>query len=558
MESCMVLDNNKKIQRDVESEMNGNYKHKLDSFIKEQTGGIWLKSRMPKIKQNPSLNYRKIPAEDQEQLQVNKTAVREQPKSNMSSKLTIQLSNALNDGNIPSIQGSSRNPDTISQEREVGEAVSKIKEIKENNKPKKDRTVPNEIGNPASGKIDTKALENFKCHWTIKENEGWKPCVRSGASLVHCQHRALMFGGYNKVALQDLQYIDYRKGQWFNIPVTKGKRPVERFGHTTLFYKGNMILFGGEQKYNPEIRIRETFNDIWAYNVQDNEFKSINIVNKLACEARKDHSAALVGNHMFIYGGINCRGVMIDDPIVFNFQNNEWLTLQFKGPSPGPLIFHQACSVFKKDRKIIPGFNMLRQPDISAPQTEQKIKIEGVYFFGGKNTSGFPQNTLSVLKCGKLPLEWKEIRTLGKMPPPRYNHSMNYSEEQNLLVVYGGRCDFAAKKTNYQQILDDVWVFFLENLTWYQVICTGSIPRERFSHCACIVGTQLLIFGGLNGENFLYPELYCLELDTYHSKRVRAEDKMKARNTLINIDYGSFKGNRQTKQLGITSGNISD
>lgn len=30
LESCMVLDNNKKIQKDVESEMNGNYKYKLD------------------------------------------------------------------------------------------------------------------------------------------------------------------------------------------------------------------------------------------------------------------------------------------------------------------------------------------------------------------------------------------------------------------------------------------------------------------------------------------------------------------------------------------------
>lgn len=35
LESCMVLDNNKKIQRDVESEMNGNYKNKLDQLFKE-------------------------------------------------------------------------------------------------------------------------------------------------------------------------------------------------------------------------------------------------------------------------------------------------------------------------------------------------------------------------------------------------------------------------------------------------------------------------------------------------------------------------------------------
>ena len=34
MESCMMLDNNKKIQKDVEFEMNGNYKDKLDNFIK--------------------------------------------------------------------------------------------------------------------------------------------------------------------------------------------------------------------------------------------------------------------------------------------------------------------------------------------------------------------------------------------------------------------------------------------------------------------------------------------------------------------------------------------
>ena len=42
-----------------------------------------------------------------------------------------------------------------------------------------------------------------------------------------------------------------------------------------------------------------------------------------------------------------------------------------------------------------------------------------------------------------------------------------------------------------------------------------------------IVGTQLVIFGGLNTENFLPPELYALELDPYHSKRIRADEKMR-------------------------------
>jgi len=75
--------------------------------------------------------------------------------------------------------------------------------------------------------------------------------------------------------------------------------------------------------------------------------------------------------------------------------------------------------------------------------------------------------------------------------------------------------------------LNDVWVFFLENLTWYEAKTSGSIPRERFSHCAAIVGTQLIIFGGLNSENFLNSELYALELDPYHSKRVTNDEKMR-------------------------------
>jgi hypothetical protein len=61
--------------------------------------------------------------------------------------------------------------------------------------------VPNEIGNPPSGKIDIKVLENFKCHWSLKENPGWKPSVRTGAILINCGNKAIMFGGYNKLAL---------------------------------------------------------------------------------------------------------------------------------------------------------------------------------------------------------------------------------------------------------------------------------------------------------------------------------------------------------------------
>lgn len=55
--------------------------------------------------------------------------------------------------------------------------------------------------------------------------------------------------------------------------MSKGKRPLERYGHSAVFYKGNLIIFGGEHKYNAEIKMRETLCDIWAYNIQNNEFR---------------------------------------------------------------------------------------------------------------------------------------------------------------------------------------------------------------------------------------------------------------------------------------------
>mmetsp|Transcript_25600 Transcript_25600/g.19365 ORF Transcript_25600/g.19365 Transcript_25600/m.19365 type:complete len:127 (-) Transcript_25600:34-414(-) len=109
---------------------------------------------------------------------------------------------------------------------------------------------------------------------------------------------------------------------------------------------------------------------------------------------------------------------------------------------------------------------------------------------------------------------------------------MDLSEDQNLIVIFGGRCDFASKKNNYQQILDDVWVLFLENLRWYQVKLKGQKPSARFSHSSAIIGPQMVIFGGLNEEHFCLPELYVLELDPFHQKRV-THDKKKPQQRII-------------------------
>lgn len=50
----------------------------------------------------------------------------------------------------------------------------------------------------------------------------------------------------------------------------------------------------------------------------------------------------------------------------------------------------------------------------------------------------------------------------------------------------------------------------------------------------------MVIFGGLNTDNFLPTELYCLELDPYHAKRVKADDKMKKTTNNFANEYNSM------------------
>ena len=168
-------------------------------------------------------------------------------------------------------------------------------------------------------KIDAKVLPKIKCHWSIHECINWRPIVRAGATLTVCGNKVVLFGGYNKLAMNDIHYLDLKRGIWQNISVSKGKRPTERYGHSAVYHKGNIIIFGGEYKYNTEIRMRETMCDLWAYNVANNEFQVISQGQKLICEPRKDHAMAQVGINLIIHGGINSRGIMLDDLVSFNF-----------------------------------------------------------------------------------------------------------------------------------------------------------------------------------------------------------------------------------------------
>lgn len=77
---------------------------------------------------------------------------------------------------------------------------------------------------------------------------------------------AFQIGG--SLASDDLYLLDLRNGdaaaQWMIVPVV-GRTPSRRYGHTIVFSKPNLLVFGGNTGTEP-------VNDVWCLNVDKAPF----------------------------------------------------------------------------------------------------------------------------------------------------------------------------------------------------------------------------------------------------------------------------------------------
>ena len=73
-------------------------------------------------------------------------------------------------------------------------------------------------------------------------------------------------------------------------------------GHTTVIYKKNIVIFGGETKkefYN----IKDISNKTYFYNFENNEWKKIKHMENVI--KRRSHTANVIGRKMIVCGGYN-------------------------------------------------------------------------------------------------------------------------------------------------------------------------------------------------------------------------------------------------------------
>ena len=330
--------------------------------------------------------------------------------------------------------------------------------------------------------------------------------------------------------------LNLEKLEWKKININGYS--FNRYGHTGIFYQNKIYFFGGKIKYQKN----SMTCGLEVFSFSDNQFTSPS-PGKLVPEPRRNHIAELLGNQMFIFGGITNSNEVLNDCFLLNFNPLKWYTCVISKYTPGPRLYgHTSCVVIPQFMLKNHKFSIYSYPNIEPGKANSLIREKGIYIFGGKSKEeGGISNQLWILVTGKKPLEWLQPTTKGKPPSPRYFHSMSFYERGNCLIIHGGRNETLSDNL----ALNDTFLFDLENFEWLRVELYSGIKDfkvlNRCGHQSMIYLDKLIILGGMNNNNYLGSTLMIVNMDFSFMSKPKTLEEMKFKELRDRNDADSRK-----------------
>ncbi len=311
----------------------------------------------------------------------------------------------------------------------------------------------------------------------------------------------------NEDYFDESDYLTWKK-------ITKIKEdecPLPRYGHSMTYHRDYIYIYGGNVNQNLLFRNRE--QNITIFDTKKELFYYPKCQNYKNVPWRRNHIGIGIGNNILIHGGINDNGDYLNDLWIFECFKFKWNTLSYKSLIKIPKIaFHSGVLVIKnQDILYHNDLNIYKFPEGSISKSKgNKIKIEGIYIFGGIDKEGKYYKDLWLIRIGVKPVDIVNVPTKGKQPPLRTLCGMTFFSPLNLLVIYGGK--------NKYQILNDIWFFDLESLNWIKPVYENGSFYPICGHCMFCSGEKIIFLGG-NGENGLNKfDCNTIEFDLYNQK----------------------------------------
>ena len=381
----------------------------------------------------------------------------------------------------------------------------------------------------------------YHCY-NLKQNSS-NPNARTEPTFINVEHLAhtlFLFGGLSTCPLFDFWSYDVKQHLWKKI-FPKGENFLPRYGHSCAYYKGNIYIYGGTLQKNKLYPIE----DILCFNYEKNTIKALNFKKtKVKPIWRRNHICHVASSLMIVHGGIGVdefdesRTRVLNDFLALDLNTLAWvrMPIEYRGKNIKKsimrkstmsnnnnllyssintnkfelkLAYHASCIVLSKENQLKENLNIYR---FDYSNTKTQLKYEGIYIFGGMDEYGECNNDVYILIFGSSPLTVFKPDISGKRPPKRYSCSMNYFEELNYIVIYGGK---------NSESLNDIYILDVVNFLWIEVELFGCENVPRCEHVGTICGTRLVIFGGCNETSFIPAKIFGIDLDLFGNQRLK-------------------------------------
>ncbi|KJH53729.1 kelch repeat protein [Dictyocaulus viviparus] len=235
--------------------------------------------------------------------------------------------------------------------------------------------------------------------------------------------------------------------------------PYQRYGHTVCAYRGRAYLWGGR---NDDYGASSTLHEFDPMLLR---WRVVPVEGRVP-PARDGHSAVVVGDRMYLFGGFEeDLQRFSQETYVFDFQTNRWSELNTTGQPPLWRDFHTAVAINSK-----------------------------MYIFGGRSDhTGQFHSTRDMyderLKALDLRTgEWSEPICSGVSPTGRRSHSA---------WTYGGKMYIFGGYLGTQNMhYDDLFSFDPSTNHWEKIKTSGRMPSARRRQCTVVVDSRVFLFGG--------------------------------------------------------------
>lgn len=199
----------------------------------------------------------------------------------------------------------------------------------------------------------------FKTHtWNRLDVVDNVPGARYYHSAIMFNDNMYIFGGYGYVnnygygaastmkgsCCGDLHEFDFKTRSWKQIAYSENS--PKRYGHSAAVYLNSMFIFAGRDKYFRRCR------DLYEFNFETHHWRKINDSGVLPSR-RSFHTAAVIGNSLFIFGGTDSQ--LCNKLFRFDFVREKWELVNVKGTIPPGRMSHTLVA-HRNDLVLFGGF----------------------------------------------------------------------------------------------------------------------------------------------------------------------------------------------------------